>query len=63
MSEKVEEQTVEEQTVEEQAPIMVDLKLSVPEVNQILGVMGKAPFEDVNGVIQKVHSQAVSQVG
>jgi len=41
---------------------VIELKLTVNEVNGILGAIGKMPFEQVVGLVDKIRSQAVPQV-
>ena len=40
---------------------MIELKLSIPEVNAILRSLGKAPFEEVADLITKIKQQGEPQ--
>ncbi|MFW9602821.1 MAG: hypothetical protein ACMV1B_10955 [Prevotella sp.] len=41
---------------------MIKLELTVQEVNAILGVLGKQPYEDVVRIITKIQEQGTPQV-
>lgn len=41
---------------------MIKLELTVPEVNAILGVLGKQPYEHVAQIIAKIQEQGAPQV-
>lgn len=41
---------------------MIKLELTVEEVNLALSALAKQPFETVAALIEKVRSQAISQV-
>lgn len=41
---------------------VITLNLTVAEINTILGVLGKAPFEAVSAVIANIQIQAKPQV-
>lgn len=40
----------------------ITLALTVAEVNMILGLIGKYPFEEVNGLVARVHEQGQPQI-
>lgn len=42
---------------------MFEFKFSLNEANQILGALGKLPFENVAGLIQNIKVQAEPQLG
>lgn len=42
---------------------MIDLNLSVDEVNVIMGALGRQPYDQVDGLIKKIRDQAVPQLG
>jgi hypothetical protein len=42
--------------------LLIELKLSVKDVNHILGIIGKYPFEEVIGIINGIRLQAEPQV-
>jgi hypothetical protein len=41
---------------------MIELELSLEEVNGILSVLGKAPYEFSQPIIDKIKQQAIPQV-
>ena len=41
---------------------MIDLNLSVDEVNVIMGALGRQPYEQVEGLIAKIREQAIPQL-
>ena len=41
---------------------MINLELSLEEVNSILSVLGKAPYEFSQPIIDKIKQQAIPQV-
>lgn len=41
---------------------IITLELTIGEVNGILGAVGKMPFEQVSGLVEKIRQQAVPQV-
>lgn len=41
---------------------MIKLELTIQEVNAILGVLGKQPYEDVVRIITKIQEQGTPQV-
>lgn len=41
---------------------MIDLTFSVDEVNQILGVLGRQPFQEVETLIANIRRQALPQL-
>ena len=42
---------------------MIDLNLSVDEVNVIMGALGRQPYVQVEVLIAKIRDQAVPQLG
>jgi hypothetical protein len=42
--------------------IEINLNLSVDEVNQIMGALGRQPFESVEALIAKIRLQALPQL-
>jgi hypothetical protein len=41
---------------------MIDLTLSLDEINKILGVLGRQPYQEVEQLIAKVRRQALPQL-
>jgi hypothetical protein len=41
---------------------MIDLTLTVDEINKIMGVLGRQPFQEVEALIAKVRRQALPQL-
>ena len=41
---------------------MIDLTFSVDEINQILGVLGRQPFQEVEALIANIRRQALPQL-
>ena len=41
---------------------MIDLTLTVDEVNQIMGVLGRQPFQEVEALIANIRRQALPQL-
>lgn len=41
---------------------MINLTLSLEQVNQILGILGKAPYEQSAGLIALIREQAIPQL-
>ena len=41
---------------------MIDLNLTVAEVNAIMAMLGRQPFEQVEGMIAKIRAQAIPQL-
>ena len=41
---------------------MIDLTMTVDEINQILGVLGRQPFQEVESLIAKIRAQALPQL-
>ncbi len=41
---------------------MIDLNLSVDEVNVIMGALGRQPYDQVDGLIKKIRDQALPQL-
>ena len=41
---------------------MIDLTLSVEEVNVIMGCLGRLPYDQVDGLINKIRAQALPQL-
>ena len=42
--------------------VTIELKLPLPAVNFLLGLLGKQPFEQVADLIQGIREQAIPQV-
>lgn len=42
--------------------IMIKLELTVPEINNILAVLGEKPFAQVAGLIGNIRNQAAPQL-
>jgi len=40
----------------------IELKLPLPAVNYIMGVLGKQPFEQVADLVQAIREQAIPQL-
>jgi hypothetical protein len=40
---------------------MIELKLSIPDVNAILASLGRQPYAEVNDLIGRIVSQAMPQ--
>jgi hypothetical protein len=53
---------LEKQTVEKVEDLPVELRLTVGEVNLLLGALSELPFKVSFGLIQKVRQQAEQQV-
>ncbi len=41
---------------------MIDLTMSVDEINKILGVLGRQPFHEVEALIANIRRQALPQL-
>jgi hypothetical protein len=41
---------------------MIDLTFTVDEVNAIMGMLGRQPYEQVEGLINKIRAQAIPQL-
>jgi hypothetical protein len=41
---------------------MIDLNLTVQEVNSIMAMLGRQPYEQVEGLIAKIRAQALPQL-
>lgn len=41
---------------------MIDLNLTVAEVNAIMAMLGRQPYEQVEGLIAKIRAQALPQL-
>jgi hypothetical protein len=41
---------------------VIDLNLTVAEVNAIMAMLGRQPYEQVEGLIQKIRAQALPQL-
>ena len=41
---------------------MIDLTFTVDEVNQIMGVLGRQPFDQVEALIANIRRQALPQI-
>lgn len=41
---------------------MIDLNLTVAEVNSIMAMLGRQPYEQVEGLIAKIRTQAIPQL-
>jgi hypothetical protein len=41
---------------------MIDLNLTVAEVNSIMAMLGRQPYEQVEGLIAKIRAQAIPQL-
>ena len=41
---------------------MIDLTFTVDEVNQIMGVLGRQPFDQVEALIANIRRQALPQL-
>jgi hypothetical protein len=41
---------------------MIDLTMTVDEINQILGVLGRQPFQEVEKLIANIRRQALPQL-
>jgi hypothetical protein len=41
---------------------MIDLKLTIDEVNKIVGLLGRQPYQEVEQLIAKVRRQALPQL-
>ena len=41
---------------------MIELTFSVDEVNAIMGMLGRQPYEQVEGLINKIRAQAIPQL-
>ena len=41
---------------------MIDLTLSIEQVNVIMGMLGRQPYEQVEGLIAKIRRQALPQL-
>ena len=41
---------------------MIDLTLSIEQVNVIMGMLGRQPYEQVEGLIAKIREQAIPQL-
>lgn len=41
---------------------MIDLNLTVAEVNAIMAMLGRQPYEQVEGMIAKIRAQAIPQL-
>ena len=41
---------------------MIDLNLTVAEVNAIMAMLGRQPYEQVEGMIAKIRRQALPQL-
>jgi hypothetical protein len=42
--------------------IVIDLNLTVAEVNAIMAMLGRQPYEQVEGLIAKIRAQALPQL-
>ena len=42
--------------------VVIELELTVPEVNVILRSLGKHPFEEIAALIQKIKAQGEAQL-
>jgi hypothetical protein len=40
----------------------IDLTLTVAEVNSIMAMLGRQPYEQVEGLIAKIRAQAIPQL-
>lgn len=40
----------------------ITLTLTVGEVNMVLGLIGKYPFEEVNGLVKRIHDEGQPQI-
>lgn len=58
----------DEQTTQTEAvtpapePVIVDLKMSVEQVNLVLNLLSQLPFKDSAGLINSIRNQAISQL-
>jgi hypothetical protein len=41
---------------------MIDLNLTIAEVNSIMAMLGRQPYEQVEGLIAKIRAQALPQL-
>ncbi len=41
---------------------MIDLNLTVAEINSIMTMLGRQPYEQVEGLIAKIRAQALPQL-
>jgi len=41
---------------------VIDLNLTVAEVNSIMAMLGRQPYEQVEGLIAKIRAQALPQL-
>ena len=41
---------------------MIDLTLSIEQVNVIMGMLGRQPYEQVEGLIAEIRAQAIPQL-
>jgi hypothetical protein len=41
---------------------VIDLNLTVAEVNAIMAMLGRQPYEQVEGMIAKIRAQAIPQL-
>jgi hypothetical protein len=41
---------------------MIDLTLSIEQVNVIMGMLGRQPYEQVEGLIAVIRAQAIPQL-
>ena len=41
---------------------MIDLTLTVDEINKIMGVLGRQPFQEVEALIANIRRQALPQL-
>ena len=41
---------------------MIDLTLSIEQVNVIMGMLGRQPYEQVEALIAKIREQAIPQL-
>jgi hypothetical protein len=55
-------QPFEEETRMQTAEPVVQLQLPVSEVNFVLGLVGKQPYDQVAGLIDKIRGQAAPQL-